>query len=70
VSLGSSGSGGRRWRRPVSGQGECDIKTMPAEVASLRKKDGMAWSAEKGQASEEALRRAKVDAMTYSQVGV
>jgi len=71
VSLGSSRSGGRWWiRRPVSGQGECDIKAMQVEVESLRRKDGTGWSTEKEQASEEALRRAKDDAMTYSQVGV
>ena len=43
---------------------------MQVEVESLRRKDGTGWSTEKEQASEEALRRAKDDAMTYSQVGV
>ena len=43
---------------------------MQAEVESLRKKDEAGWSAEKEQVSEVALRRAKDDAMTCSQVGV
>ena len=44
---------------------------MQAEVESLRKKaDGTGWSADKEQASEEALRRAKDDGMRCTQVGV
>jgi len=46
-----------------AGQGERDIKTMRAEVESLRKNaDRTGWSAEK-EASEEALRKAKDDVM-------
>ena len=54
-----------------AGQGERDIKKMQAEVESLRKKaDGTGWSAEKEQASEESLHRAKDDVMRCTQVGV
>ena len=54
-----------------AGQGERDIKTMQAEVESLRKNaDGTGWNAEKEEASEEALRKAKDDAMRCTQVRV
>ena len=54
-----------------AGQGERNIKTMRAEIESLRKKaDGTGWSAKKEQASEEGLRRAKDDAMRCTQVRV
>ena len=54
-----------------AGQGERDIKKMQAEIESLRKEaDATGWSAEKEQVSEEALRRAKNDAMCCAQVGV
>jgi len=44
---------------------------MQAEVESPRKKaDGTGWSTEVEQASEEAWRRAKDDAMRCMQVGV
>src|SRR5712691_4838425 len=64
----------RKWWKAVerkTGQGEYDIKSMQAKVESLRKKgDGTGWSAEQERASEEALRRAKDDAMGCTQVGV
>jgi structural maintenance of chromosome 2 len=63
----------KRWKavEREAGQGERDIKKMQAEVESLRKKaDGTGWSAEKEQASEEALHEAKDDAMRCTQVGV
>ena len=50
---------------------ERDIKKMQAEVESLhRKADATGWSAEKEQASEGALRRAKDCAMRCTQVRV
>jgi structural maintenance of chromosome 2 len=63
----------RRWKavEREAGQGERDIKKMQADVESLRKKvDATGWSAEKEQENEEALRRAKDDAMRCTHVRV
>jgi structural maintenance of chromosome 2 len=62
-----------RWKavEREASQSERDIKKMQAEVESLRKKvDATGWSAEKEQASEEALHKAKEDAMRYAHVRV
>jgi structural maintenance of chromosome 2 len=63
----------KRWKavEREASQGERDIKKMQGEVESLRRKvDATGWSAEKEQASEEALRGAKGDAMRCTQVPV
>jgi structural maintenance of chromosome 2 len=54
-----------------AGQGKCNIKQMQADIKTLRKKvDATGWNAEKEQAREEALCRAKDDAMRCTQVHV
>ena len=61
----------KRWKavEREAGQGERDIKKMRTEVEMLHKKvDATGWSAEKEGAGEEALRRAKDDAMRCTQV--
>jgi structural maintenance of chromosome 2 len=63
----------KRWKavEREAGQGERDIKKMQADVESLRNKvDATGWSAEKEQANDEALRRAKDNAMGCTQVRV
>ncbi|KAI9457325.1 condensin complex subunit SMC2 [Lactarius psammicola] len=60
----------KRWKavEREAGQGERDIKKMRTEVEMLHKKvDATGWSAEKEGAGEEALRRAKDDAMRCTQ---
>ena len=61
----------KRWKavEREAGQGERDIKKMRTEVEILRKKvDATGWTTEKERASEEALRRAKDNAIRSSQV--
>ena len=61
----------KRWKavEREAGQGEREVKRMQADVETLRKKaDATGWSAEKERASEEALRKAKDDAMRCTQV--
>jgi len=61
----------KRWKvvEREAGQGERDIKKMRAEVEALRKKaDGTGWNAEKERARDEALRKAKDDALRCAQV--
>jgi structural maintenance of chromosome 2 len=61
----------KRWKavEREAGQGERDIKKMQAEAESLQKKaDATGWSTEKEQANDEALRRAKDDAMRCTHV--
>ena len=63
----------KRWKavEREAGQGERDIKRMRADVEMLRKKAAATgWNAEKEHESEEALRRAKDDAMRCTQVRV
>ncbi|KAI0264934.1 condensin complex subunit SMC2 [Gloeopeniophorella convolvens] len=60
----------KRWKavEREAGQGERDIKRVQAEVEALRKKvDATGWSAEKEQASEAALRKAKEDVARSTQ---
>ena len=61
----------KRWKavEREAGQGERDVKRMQADVEMLRKKvDATGWNVEKERASEEALRKAKDDAMRCTQV--
>jgi hypothetical protein len=52
-----------------AGQSERDVKRMQADVETLRNKaDATGWNAERERASEEALRKAKGDAMRCTQV--
>ncbi|KAI9439026.1 condensin complex subunit SMC2 [Lactarius indigo] len=60
----------KRWKavEREAGQGERDIKKMRTEVEILHKKvDATGWSTEKEGAGEEALRRAKDDAIRCTQ---
>ncbi|KAH9979381.1 condensin complex subunit SMC2 [Lactifluus volemus] len=60
----------KRWKavEREAGQGERDVKRMQADVEGLRKKAGESgWNAEKEQASEEAMRSAKDEAMRCTQ---
>ncbi|KAI9507224.1 condensin complex subunit SMC2 [Russula earlei] len=60
----------KRWKavEREAGQGERDIKRMQVELETLRKKaDATGWSAEKERANEEALHKAKDDAMRCAQ---
>ena len=61
----------KRWKavEREAGQGEREVKRMQADVETLWKTaDATGWNAEKERASEEALRKAKDDAMRCTQV--
>jgi hypothetical protein len=63
----------KRWKavEREAGQGERDVKRMQADVEGLRKMaDESGWNAEKEQASEEAMRSAKDEALRCTQVRV